>query len=100
MQSKHNPERHNKLLNRALLDCLVFSRRARWVIVPGVFSMQLGIRVLMGPTFIQFLICNLFWVPWNQVSGAFVWRLRTRRWMTQSERSQGKSDERLVQERA
>jgi hypothetical protein len=46
----------------------LFSRRARWIIVPGVFFMQVGIRVLMGPTFIQFLICNLFWVPWDRVS--------------------------------
>jgi len=46
----------------------LFSRRARWVIVPGVFFMQVGIRVLMGPAFYQFLICNLFWVPWDRIS--------------------------------
>lgn len=45
----------------------LFSRRVRWVIVPGVFLMQVGIRVLLGPTFSQFLICNLFWVPWDRV---------------------------------
>jgi hypothetical protein len=29
--------------------------------------MQVGIRLLMGPTFNQYLICNLFWVPWDQI---------------------------------
>jgi hypothetical protein len=45
----------------------LFSTRARSVIVPGVFLMQVGIRLLMGPTFNQYLICNLFWVPWDQI---------------------------------
>jgi len=54
----------------------LFSRRARWVIVPGVFFMQVGIRVLMGPSFYPFLICNLFWVPWDRVSQAIVPGLR------------------------
>jgi hypothetical protein len=45
----------------------LFSRVARSIIVPGMFSMQVGIRALMGPTFEQFLICNLFWVPWDRV---------------------------------
>jgi hypothetical protein len=49
----------------------LFSRKARWVIVPSVFFMQLGIRVLMGPTFTQFLICNLFWIPWDRISLRF-----------------------------
>jgi hypothetical protein len=46
----------------------LFSRKARWVIVPSVFFMQIGIWVFMGPTFLQFLICNLFWVPWDRIS--------------------------------
>jgi predicted DCC family thiol-disulfide oxidoreductase YuxK len=48
----------------------LFSRRARAVLVPAVFGMQVGIRLLMGPTFNQYLICNLFWVPWARVGGA------------------------------
>lgn len=59
----------------------LFSRRARWIIVPAVFSMQVGIRVLMGPWFATFLICNLFWIPWNRVSRGFArgfHKLRTR----------------------
>ena len=46
----------------------LFSRKARWVIVPSVFFMQVGIWVFMGPPFPQFLICNLFWVPWDRIS--------------------------------
>lgn len=47
------------------------SRRARWVIVPAVFLMQAGIRVLMGPAFYQFMVCNLFWVPWDRLGRRF-----------------------------
>src|SRR5215217_5766386 len=46
----------------------LFSRRVRWIIVPGVFFMQVGIRIFMGVFFYEFLICNLFWIPWDRVS--------------------------------
>jgi hypothetical protein len=46
----------------------LFSTRARWVIVPSVFFMLIGIRLLLGPTFYAYLICHLFWVPWDRVS--------------------------------
>ena len=49
----------------------LFSRRARWIIVPGVFSMLIGISLLLGVTFSEFLICNLFWVRWGCVSSRF-----------------------------
>ena len=45
----------------------LFSRRARALFVPGMLLAQIGIRVLMGPSFIPFIICNLFWVPWNRL---------------------------------
>jgi hypothetical protein len=45
----------------------LFSRRARWLIVPSVFFMQVGILVFMGVAFYEFLICNLFWIPWDRV---------------------------------
>ena len=45
----------------------MLSRRARWLFVPGMIATQIGIRVLMGPSFEQFIICNLFWVPWDRV---------------------------------
>ena len=46
----------------------LFSRKARWIIVPSVFFMQIGIWVFLGPPFPEFLICNLFWVPWDRIS--------------------------------
>ena len=46
----------------------LFSSKARWVIVPGVFFMLVGVRLLLGPTFDQYLICHLFWVPWERFS--------------------------------
>jgi len=45
----------------------LFSSRARSVLVPAGLLMQAGIRVLMGPTFGQFMICYLFWVPWDRL---------------------------------
>jgi predicted DCC family thiol-disulfide oxidoreductase YuxK len=51
------------------------SARARFVLVSSAFLMQLGIRMLMGPSFGQYLICNLFWVPWDRVGG------RIRQWL-------------------
>lgn len=45
----------------------LFSRRARWIIIPFVFFMQIAIRLLVGPSFYQFLICNLFWIQWDRV---------------------------------
>jgi len=49
----------------------LFSRRARWILVPGAFSMLIGINLLMGPNFRLFLICNLFWVRWDCVAYRF-----------------------------
>jgi hypothetical protein len=46
---------------------VLFSRRARAVLVPATFVLQTGIRVLMGPVFGQFMMCYLFWVPWDRV---------------------------------
>ncbi len=45
----------------------LFSRTARRILVPGVFLLQIAIALTMGPDFTQFLICYLFWVPWNGV---------------------------------
>ena len=49
----------------------LFSRRARWVIVPAMFCMLVGVRALMGPPFYPFLICHLFWVPWDRLGRRF-----------------------------
>src|SRR5690606_17824035 len=49
----------------------MISARARWFFVPAMLSMQIAIRVIMGPRFVQFMLANLFWVPWDRV-GAYV----------------------------
>jgi hypothetical protein len=45
----------------------LFSRRARYVLVPAGLSFLAGIRLLMGPTFEQFMICYVFWLPWSRL---------------------------------
>ncbi len=44
-------------------------RRARALLVPGALLMQVGIRVLLGPSFLHMMACNVFWVPWERVLG-------------------------------
>ncbi len=45
----------------------LISRRARAVLVPSLFAIQVGILLTMGPTFTTFFICNVFWVPWDNL---------------------------------
>ena len=52
------------------LPFALFSRWARRIVVPGVFSLQLGITFLMGPDFLRFAFCYLFWVPWEKMGAA------------------------------
>ena len=42
-------------------------RRPRVVLVPAGLLFLIGIRALMGPTFEQFMICYVFWVPCDRV---------------------------------
>jgi hypothetical protein len=53
-----------------LFPLVLVSRVARYVLVPAGFAMLVGIRVLMGPTFEQFMMCYVFWVPWAEVAAA------------------------------
>jgi predicted DCC family thiol-disulfide oxidoreductase YuxK len=53
----------------------LFSRRLRVPLILGGISLIVGIRLLMGPTFEQFLIVNVFWVPWDRVGA------RVRAWL-------------------
>jgi hypothetical protein len=46
----------------------LFSSKARRIIVPSVFFMLVGIRLLLGPAFLPYMICHLFWIPWDRVS--------------------------------
>ncbi len=64
-------------LSRAIAGCALsietlfpltlVSRRARMVLAPAGLAFLAGIRVLMGPTFEQFMIAFVFWVPWAAV---------------------------------
>jgi hypothetical protein len=47
------------------------SARARRFFPAAMVCTLLGIRLLMGPTFIQLLICNVFWIPWDRVISRF-----------------------------
>jgi len=54
------------------------SRRARWVIMPGLFLMQVGIRVVMHVRFHSLMVCYLFWVPWQRLGRWLTAPLRRR----------------------
>jgi hypothetical protein len=50
----------------------LFFPRARWIFPPAMCAALIGIRLLMGPTFPQFLLCHLFWIPWDRVLARLV----------------------------
>jgi hypothetical protein len=50
-----------------LYPLAIVRREIRWLVVPATCLMLIGIRVLLGPVFWTFLICQLFWVPWEHV---------------------------------
>jgi hypothetical protein len=61
------------------------SRRARLLLVPAGLGFLIGIRTLMGPTFEQFMMCYVFWIPWDRalvVVSAATERLAHRRMRT------------------
>jgi hypothetical protein len=47
---------------------VLVSKRIRAVLVPAGLLFLVGIRMLMGPTFEQFMMCYVFWVPWQRVA--------------------------------
>jgi len=51
-----------------LFPLVLVSRRVRMVLVPAGLLFLVGIRLLMGPTFEQFMMCYVFWVPWERVA--------------------------------
>jgi hypothetical protein len=55
------------VLTEVLYPLALFSTRARMLLVPAGVGFLVGIRFLMGPTFEPFVICNMFWVPWEWV---------------------------------
>jgi len=51
-----------------LFPLVLVSRRARALLVPAGLLFLVGIRLLMGPTFEQFMMCYVFWVPWERMA--------------------------------
>lgn len=52
-----------------LFPLTLFSRRARWLLVTSMFLIQVGIAVVMGVVFTQFMFIYLFWLPVCDVFG-------------------------------
>jgi len=46
----------------------LFSARLRAILVCAAFLMQLGIAIVMGPDFSNFLVTYVFWIPWDRVA--------------------------------
>jgi predicted DCC family thiol-disulfide oxidoreductase YuxK len=45
----------------------MFHRYARWTLVPAMFLAQVGIYLMMGVNFTQFMFAYLFWIPWDKL---------------------------------
>ncbi|MGH7175962.1 MAG: DCC1-like thiol-disulfide oxidoreductase family protein, partial [Tepidisphaeraceae bacterium] len=60
------------LVLEVFFPLVLFFRWARWVFVPGMFLAQIGIGVLMGVWFTQFMFIYLFFVPWQWIADRIV----------------------------
>ena len=49
----------------------MFSRLARAMLVPAMFLAQVGIYLMMGVNFTQFMFVYLFWIPWDRIGALF-----------------------------
>ena len=47
-----------------------------WTVVPALILLMIGIRLLLGPSFFEFLLCNVFWVNWESIRGRWSGRAR------------------------
>jgi hypothetical protein len=45
----------------------LFGRAVRRLLIPTLFAMQVGIYLLMGTSFTEFMVAYLFWVPWDRI---------------------------------
>ncbi len=50
-----------------LTPMALFSRYARWIVIPSLGLMQVGIGLLLGVRFDAYLLVFLFWIPWGQI---------------------------------
>jgi hypothetical protein len=55
----------SSLMVELLYPVALFSRKGRYLLVPAAMAMQLGIRLLLGASFFQYMLCNIFWVNWS-----------------------------------
>jgi predicted DCC family thiol-disulfide oxidoreductase YuxK len=67
------------LLFELAMPLALFSRRARRILVPGVLALQIGISLFVGPNFLRFGFCYLFWVPWARLGNRIKEALPTAR---------------------
>ena len=56
------PAAAGALLLELSYPATLFSRRLRWVIVPGTLLLLLAIRLTMGPRFGTFMLAHVFWL--------------------------------------
>jgi hypothetical protein len=57
------------VLTETLQPLALISRRSRFVLIPAVVLMLLGIRAFQGPAFYPLIALQLFWVDWPWVLG-------------------------------
>jgi hypothetical protein len=46
----------------------IWSRRARWLVIPGLLGMQLGIYLAMGIPFWHYVALYFIWIEWNEIA--------------------------------
>jgi hypothetical protein len=66
------------MLLELAMPIALFSRRSRYVLIPGIAIMQFSIAALLGPNFYQIILCQFIWVPWDRVVAQMSWRGRAR----------------------
>ncbi len=55
---------------------VLISRIARTVLAPAMFLIQIGIGIMLSVWFTQFIVCYLFFVPWDRLGAAIARTLR------------------------
>jgi hypothetical protein len=60
------------LVLELVFPLVLFSRRARWVLVPGAIAFNIGVYQLMSPYFPHLIWANcVVWIPWHRVAARF-----------------------------
>ncbi len=56
------------LLAELTAPLALFSRRYRWLVIPSLAGMQLGIYLVMGISFWHYLALYFVWIEWNEIA--------------------------------